>query len=99
MVDGPELLKIWHFPITLRHGLTLVARQDAIACVQRIVSGQCRFYGYDAFTVFTDNNIQPHMEFSCSWEQSNPSLDTLLATLHSHPANITHYEFVFESAV
>jgi hypothetical protein len=93
------LLKAWELPHTQRHGLTLVARPEAIPTVRRIFAEHCRFYGYDSFTVFPDGKIQPHMEWSPSWElPSAPSLDSLIADLQSHPADITHYEFVFESA-
>lgn len=97
MTDRRELLERWGFPHTQRHGVTLVARSDAAACVERIFSEHCRFHGYDAFTIFPDGKIQPHMEWSPSWE-SAPSLETLMADLRSHPADVSHYEFVFESA-
>jgi len=60
----------------------------------------CRFYGYDSFTVFPDGKIQPHLEWSPSWDAgSMPFLEVIIADLKSHPADVTHYEFVFESAV
>jgi hypothetical protein len=99
MAHRRELLEAWEFPHTQRHGVTLVARADAVPCIQRIVASGCRVYGYDSFTVFPDGKIQPHMEWSPSWDSgSAPRLDTLIADLQSHPAVITHYEFVFESA-
>lgn len=99
MAHRRELLETWEFPHTQRHGVTLVARADAIQCIQRIFASGCRVYGYDSFTVFPDGQIQPHMEWSPSWDgDSAPRLDTLIADLQSHPAAITHYEFVFESA-
>ena len=99
MADRRELLKTWELPHTQRHGVTLVARSEAVSCVRRIFAERCRFYGYDSFTVFSDGKIQPHMEWSPSWELlSVPTLDALIADLQSHPTDITHYEFVFESA-
>jgi hypothetical protein len=99
MADRRELLEAWQFPHTQRHGVTLVARADAIACVRRIFASRCRLYGYDSFTVFRDGEIQPHMEWSPSWDGgSTPPLDVLIADLQSHPTGVTHYEFVFESA-
>jgi len=100
MAKRRELLETWEFPHHQQHGVTLVAREDAVACVRRIYAERCRFYGYDAFTVFPDGSIQPHMEWSPSWDQqSMPSQDTLVEALNAHPAEVTHYEFVFESAV
>lgn len=99
MADRRELLEAWRFPHTQSHGVTLVARADAIPCVQRIFASGCRFYGYDSFAVFPDGTIQPHMEWSPSWDGgSAPPLDLLIADLQSHPVGVTHYEFVFESA-
>jgi hypothetical protein len=92
-------LERWSFPHVQRHGVTLVTRSEAVACVERIFAESCRFYGYDSFTVFPDGKIQPHMEWSPSWNQGGtPSLAAVLAELASHPAGVTHYEFVFESA-
>ncbi len=99
MADRRELLEAWGFPHTQRHGVTLVARPDAIPGVQRTLASGCRFYGYDSFTVFSDDKIQPHMEWSPSWDGgSAPALDALVADLQFHPTGVTHYEFVFESA-
>lgn len=99
MVDRRKLLEEWDFPHAQRHGVTLVARQDAIACVKRITAEGCLFYGYDTFTLFPDGQIQPHMEWSPSWASgSTPPLATIIADLQSHPPGVTHYELVFESA-
>lgn len=99
MTHRRELLQEWKFPHVQRHGVTLVARADAISCVQRIAAEGCRFYGYDSFTVFPDDKIQPHIEWSPSWDEIfKPSLDKLIVDLQSHPSSVTHYEFVFESA-
>lgn len=99
MADHCELLETWGFPHIQKHGLTLVARADAIPCVRRIFASGCRFYGYDSFTAFPDGKIQPHMEWSPGWDEGSAlTPDELIGDLQSHPAGITHYEFVFESA-
>lgn len=99
MAHRRELLQAWNFPHSQRHGVTLVARADAVPCVRRIIADGCRFYGYDSFTVFADGKIQPHLEWSPSWAVgATPSLDAIVAELQSHSDDVTHYEFVFERA-
>ena len=99
MANRRELLEAWSFPHTQRHGVTLVSRSDAAACVRRIIGEGCRFYGYDSFTIFADNTIQPHMGCSPSWSNgTHPPLAEIVAELAAHPTDVTHYEFVFESA-
>jgi hypothetical protein len=61
MAGREEILKRWNFPHRDDHGVTLVARQDAPACVERIIRSACRFYGYDSFIV-RGQTIQPVME-------------------------------------
>jgi hypothetical protein len=98
MAGREEILKRWNFPHRQDHGVTLVARQDAPACVERIVRSGCRFYGYDSFIV-RGESIQPVMEFSPDWSNRPvPPLQDILAQLASHPNDITDYEFVFEDA-
>jgi hypothetical protein len=96
MKDRRELLQEWSLPHVQRHGVTLVARADAEACLRRVFSEGCDFFGYDAFTVFEDGGIQPHSDFSPSWSGGKcPPLEEVLATLTGHPGGVTHYEFVF----
>jgi len=96
MAGRDEILKRWNFPHRDNHGVTLVAREHAPACVERIVSTGCRFYGYDSFIVRGDS-IQPVMEFSPDWSRGPvPGLQDILAQLALHPSDITDYEFVFE---
>ena len=98
MAGRKEILERWKFPYRQDHGVTLVARRDAPACVQRILDSGCRFYGYDAFRV-EGESIQPFMEFSPDWSNGRvPPLQDILAQLASHPNEITDYEFVFEDA-
>jgi hypothetical protein len=93
-----ELLQEWCLPHVQRHGVTLVARPDAEACLRRVFKEGCDFFGYDAFTVSEDGSIQPHSDFSPSWPgEQCPPLDAILATLSGHPSGVTHYEFVFRS--
>jgi hypothetical protein len=100
MSNRRELLATWEFPHTQRHGVTLVARRDARACLERIFAEGCRFYGYDSFTVFANGQIQPHLEWSPSWKRGSvPDLETIVEDLAAHPDQVTHYEFVFEGAV
>jgi hypothetical protein len=96
MAERREILERWGFPHWQRSGVTLVARDHARTCVERILATGCRFYGYDSFIV-TDATIQPVLDFSPDWSRRPvPSLDQILSQLASHPATITHYEFVFE---
>lgn len=98
MAGCQEILKRWNFPHRQGHGVTLVAREDAPDCVQRIVRSGCRFYGYDSFIV-RRKSIQPVMEFSPDWSDGRvPRLQDILAQLASHPSEITDFEFVFEDA-
>jgi hypothetical protein len=98
MAGREEILKRWNFPHRQDHGVTLVARQNARACVERIVRGGCRFFGYDSFIVHGES-IQPVMEFSPDWSNGPvPPLQEILLQLASHPNDITDYEFVFEDA-
>jgi len=98
MAHRRELLEAWGFPYLQRGGVTLVARADAQACIERIYRENCRFYGYDAFSIAPDW-IQPHLRWSNSWKEDEaPTPEALLKQLGSHPAEVTHYEFVFESA-
>lgn len=99
MAKRDAILLRWGFPFWQRHGVTLVARADAPACVERILENGCLFYGYDSFIV-SGEFIQPVMDFSPDWSRGPvPSLDELLMQLATHPTNITHYEFVFEDPV
>lgn len=96
MADREQILQQWNFPHWQRHGVTLVSREDALACIKRIHSTGCRFYGYDSFIVIGDS-IQPVLEFCADWSRGPvPSLEQLRTELASHPESITHYEFVFE---
>lgn len=95
-----EIIERWNFPHVKHYGVTLVARKDATACVTRIFSESCLFYGYDAFTVFPDNKIQPHLDWSPSWSHgATPILQKVISELNAHPPEITHYEFVFEDDI
>jgi hypothetical protein len=96
MAGREEILKRWDFPHRDDHGVTLVAREHASACVERIVRSGCRFFGYDSFIV-RGESIQPVMEFSPDWSDGRvPPLQDILAQLASHTSDITDYEFVFE---
>jgi len=96
MAKRSEILHRWNFPHWQRHGVTLVARENARACIERILETGCSFYGYDSFIVSGDT-IQPVMDFSPDWSRGPvPSLGELLTQFNSHPGTITHYEFVFE---
>jgi len=98
MAGREEILKQWNFPYRQDHRVTLVARQDAPTCVERIIHVGCRFYGYDSFIV-EGAGIQPVMEFRPDWSNGSvPPLQEILAQLASHPNEITDYEFVFEDA-
>jgi hypothetical protein len=96
MANRQKILERWEFPHWQKQGITLVARSDARACVQRILNNGCRFYGYDAFRV-DGESIQPFLEFSSDWsDKPVPSFEVIIGQLASHPNKITHYEFVFE---
>ncbi len=99
MSKWSELLSSWEIPYTQRYGVTLVARANAVVCVNRIYAERCRFYGYDSFSLSSEDSIQPCMEWCPAWEAKDaPPLAALVKTLRSHSPEITHYEFVFESA-
>ena len=93
-----ELLIRWGIPHLAVSGVTLVPRSESDACVRRIFAEQCSFYGYEGFTLFPDGKYQPHMEWSASWSDTNvPPESEVIAQLHEAPADVTHYEFVFQS--
>ena len=98
MSDRQDLLEEFEFPYVKRGGVTLVAREDAAACVALIYRHEWQFLGYDSFTV-TSEFIQPHLEWSPDWSRSGaPHMQSVLAELASHPSEVTHYEFVFKRA-
>ncbi len=98
MSDRQDLLEQWQFPYTQHHGVTLVSRLDAADCLERIYQESCDFFGYDSFTLFADNKIQPHLEWSPSWSAGKrPQLNEVLEQVRAHPPEITHYEFVFRA--
>lgn len=100
MAKRREILERWKFPFVQHGGITLVAREDARKCVERIFSESCRFYGYDAFTLFPDDKIQPHLDWSASWPRgAAPGLETVISDLAGDPPEVTHYEFVFEDDI
>ena len=100
MAKRRAILERWKFPYVQHGGVTLIARKDAVECVKRILANSCRFYGYDAFTLFADNKIQPHLDWSTSWPSgTRPSLEGIISELAEHPAEVTHYEFVFEDDI
>lgn len=77
-------------------GIALVARVDAKKCLQMIIEQRWRFHGYDGFTVFTNGEIQPHLEWSASWKWDRlPVFDIMLEDLLESPPEVTHFEFVF----
>jgi hypothetical protein len=85
MSDWRELLEDWGIPYIQRGGVTLVARSVAPACIKLIYERGCLFYGYDAFTLTTEW-IQPHMEWSPSWDGGEaPTPAELLVQLGMHP--------------
>ena len=98
MSDRRELLEEFGFPHWQRFGVTLVAREDAAACVALVFRHGWRFLGYDSFTV-TSEFIQPHLEWSPDWSRTGaPCMKSILAELTAHPSEVTHYEFVFKRA-
>jgi hypothetical protein len=100
MAKRREILERWKFPYVQHGGVTLVARKDATTCVTRIFSDSCRFYGYDAFTLFLDNRLQPHLDWSPSWPGGPlPALQKVISELEAHPPEVTHYEFIFEDDI
>lgn len=98
MANRQELLERWGCPYVQHHGVTLVARDNAAACLDRINAEGRRVFGYDSFTAFPDNSIQPHMDWSPSWSrQDAPEVSDIKKQILNHPLYVTHYEFVFTS--
>ena len=98
MSDWRDLLEQSSFPHLQRGGVTLVARDNAPDCIALIYERGWRFLGYDSFTL-TSEFIQPHLEWSPDWSRTGPpSKESVLAQITAHPAEVTHYEFVFQSA-
>jgi hypothetical protein len=99
MKNRRELIVEWDFPHVQRFGVTLVARKNWDACVQKIFADGCQFYGYDAFRVFDDGSIQPNGEWDRTWKENTaPKLDEVLIQLTKIQPEITHIEFVFSKA-
>ena len=83
-------------PFIQRPGAALVARADAVECLALIYAERLCLLGYDAFTLFPDNKLQPHLEWSASYSRTNqPALEHVVEGLASDPPQVTHYEFVF----
>lgn len=88
-------LKDWGVEFAQVGGVTLVKKSDVADCIKRIFSENCRFLGYDAFTLRSDGKIQPHLQWSMSYSKGSPSLENTLAWMKDHPETVTHYELVF----
>jgi hypothetical protein len=94
-----ELLTQWGIPFWKHAGVLLVAREDADACVNRLLSERCALHGYEAFTLFADRTYQPHLKWSASWSAvSVPTALEISAQLSETPPEVTHFEFVFDSS-
>lgn len=76
-------------------GVTLVGKSGVADCIKKIFSENCRFLGYDAFTLHSDGKIQPHLQWSADYSKGSPSLENTLAWMNDHPDSVTHYELVF----
>lgn len=88
---------LWNFPYVLVGREALIARSDCEAVVRQIFEGSFAFYGYDGFTYFADGTRQPHMEWSASWSAATtPSYVEVVGQLDEAPAEVTHYQFVFQ---
>ncbi len=95
-MNQKQLLRYWEFPHVVHGGVTLVARQDAEKCLRMILEQKCRLQGYEGFTLHSDGQIQPHMEWSASWSWEHlPPLAEMLKDVLEPPVSVTHFEFVF----
>jgi hypothetical protein len=96
MKNRRELFVEWDFPHIQRNGVTLVAKNDWVDCVKKILAEGCQYYGHDAFSLFENGSIQPSMEWSGSWPESKvPTFDGIFNQLAGITPDITHIEFVF----
>ena len=81
---------------TTRGGVTLVAKSDCKAVVEKLLSGQFEFQGFEAFTIFSDDSVQPHLQWSCDWpKDSIPTEPKIMKLIHETPDDVTHFEFYF----
>jgi len=94
-MNDKELFDSWKIPAIDRGGLALVPREFCIICLRKILAEK-RLLGFDAFTLFADGKIQPHMEFSSNYSYALPSQVEIEKQINIAPSEVTHFEFVFE---
>jgi hypothetical protein len=95
-----ELLQSWNFPHQIHGGVTLVSREYAKKCLRTVIEKKCRLHGYEGFTHHDDGRLQPHMEWSASWQWNHlPPMDVILQDVLETPELVTHFELVFTDAV
>lgn len=99
-MNRQQLLRQWKFPHLNHGGIALVARTDADKCLRMILEQNCRLHGYDGFTLHSDGQLQPHMEWSASWSWKHlPFFAEMLKDVLESPASVTHFEFVFSNDI
>ena len=77
-------------------GIRLVAKGDCKNLVEQIIKENCEFKGFEAFTIHPDASIQPHLNWSCDWPESeNPTVEKVMKLINETPDDVTHFEFYF----
>ena len=86
-----------NIPFAERNGLTLVAREHALKCINKIFDGSYQFLGLEGFIVFPNGNIQPCLDCIMDCSNKQPKLDVVINIINSCSPDITHFEFCFEA--
>lgn len=77
-------------------GLTLIARADCRNLVEQVIGGEYVFKGFEAFTLFADGSVQPHLEWSCDWPTDiEPSVGGVMDAIDRSPEEVSHFEFYY----
>ncbi|MEM7431723.1 MAG: hypothetical protein AAF351_07250 [Pseudomonadota bacterium] len=80
--------------------LTLVAKGDCQALVAAVLAGEFDFKGFEAFTLFDNGSVQPHLRYSCDWPEAiEPTVEEVMEIIDESPDRVTHYEFYFRPSV
>ena len=81
---------------TKRGGVNFVDKSNCEELIRKVVDGHFEFKGFEAFTIFPDDSVQPHLAWSCDWpKDAIPTVSEIMELIHETPDEVTHFEFYF----
>jgi hypothetical protein len=84
----------------VRGGAILIAKEQSLKVGEALISSNIQILGFDAFKLYSNNKIQPFMQFSKDYSASTHKRFSkppdLLNDLRAVSSEITHIEFVIE---